>query len=367
MSVLDQTTRSDTEDIVVEKRVVGSNDIPLSEVAEQDIKRRLDEAERDVADATRDIAEKIEMDDIHQDLRHQEERELLGGGAEDFRWQFGAQGLASLTVGDGTIERNGSRCEWSEAAVAFGAGDGDYYIFTTLSRASASPASYPPEMLADTCVVTSVKQASWAGDSHKNLYTILGVATVTSSVVASAEQWVFSDIDQSVEVPDGNSSSATAPVRATIERNPLISDPHYLEAQIHDVDKVKQYDKAFPFFQPDSNKSGSVRWAPHDGDDYDGTQESLEIKDNGGAADSWSQLHEFDLGTEAALATGDKVLIRDTNGPKLLYGTLTQIDVVVNVQVTSTELQQVKRTIWAIVPEAEVTSKVEDLEECETA
>ena len=297
------------------------------------------------------------------------------GGDHDHRWEFGTPAVDEtgpyLPVGIGVWERNGMRCQWATeetpGKVRIPAAEdknGEYFVYAELGGGTWNGQQYLVALFPSEVTVKMCKKADYGDPTdvdpdavtpyigpNSNIKCVLGEATVAGNIITVATQWYFSDKDDGQEIPDGNSASSATPDRNTIERNDDYDSAHHQELQLVNVDTVEYAKRRHPTFEPDANGSGSLAWSGND-HDLQLAQKSLENREVDGKL--VQQLFNFDTGDDITLDTGDKVLVRDADGPVLAYKALTQITFITEVywDVSDHKLKYKDRTAWVIDPSA---------------
>ena len=129
----------------------------------------------------------------------------LGDPAEtlDVRWKFSSYDDTHITVGDGTWTRRGTKVEWSEDQIT--ATTSGYIIAHLRVNADGNdPALIPRDGSFPEDEKFITKESSIPTDTFRNIYRVLGSVTCVGGVITEFQQWVFSDIDDTVLVPDTN-------------------------------------------------------------------------------------------------------------------------------------------------------------------
>lgn len=234
------------------------------------------------------------------------------------RWAFSRASDTALNVGDGAWTRRGHTVKWASSQAGDITGlstDGTYYVYAQLASGAGNDPRLIPDEVAVLLSEVSVRPTDDAGD----LVEVLGEVIVSNNVIAGWTQYRHSDIDDVAVIPDGNSNSATTPVRKTLEWNPA-SGAHKDELQIRNCGNTPASQYRIPFFDGGVGGSLDTDLVVPDADlggVLAGVQCSLTKRDTG--TGKVLELYGFASPGSPTPGATDRVAVRAATGPALTW------------------------------------------------
>jgi len=218
---------------------------------------------------------------------------------------------------------NGHMISTSDTTLTLGAVSTSYGIYISTSNTSGTrdrnikpnKAKYNIATMASLTVAT-------AYNANDNRIIIGKAYTDSKRKIRKIETTRPDFINKHLFVFDGESNSATAPVRKTLQYN-TSNNIHKKEVQLQGVGSVPASRYRVPFFPASSSGTGTLTWGSMDSDygtSATSTQFSLERRVT--SSGSWFQMKDFHLNTDVQMTSSDLVFYKDVSANRLRKSTL---------------------------------------------
>ena len=203
----------------------------------------------------------------------------------------------------------------------------DQYVVATL----ASDTYHDPALIPDTELTLSIKADEPEDDQYDKQMVIARINTTGGTISDVFQIRRGGRKEDAVVRCDGDTYSAVAPLRRTLEMNPVVgADPenpfeetHKDELQLYNVDTCFKNSFSFPYFDSDTPEiiAGTLKWACPDSHLENNVEESIQISTNA-AGYSIVQIYGFRTASTIAvpsIESGDLVMFKNISSSSVDY------------------------------------------------